>query len=558
MKKLNIILIALFVVLLAGCDKEVDLTNTEIEEIIDVTDTSENLTDEEIVVELNSVVNGIIDGEFSFDETYEDYTLDDYQTLDSNSDSFTITHGGVYVLEGSYTSTITIDAGDEDVDLVLLDATISVTSGPAILVLSGDEITISAPENTVNVIEDSANHPLDGEEEYSAAVYSKSDLVFNGTGTITVNGYYNDGIKTKDDIKIVDVTLEISSIDDGIVGKDYIAIRDANISIDSLGDSLSSTNDEDTAKGFIYIESGTFDFTSDADGIQAENTVFIYGGTFNIDVSDDGIQASTAIYVGGGTIVITADGDAINTDGELTIYDGDLTVTAGDDALHGYDMVLIEGGTINILGSYEGIEGLVIIINGGTINIVASDDAINATVGGGQIHGPTYVALGGSITINGGIIQISSVGDGIDSNGDVIMTGGYLIVYGPVTDMESTIDYDGTFEISGGLVIAIGSDGMLQSLSEESTQNSLVYANGETFDVGTMVTLTDSEDNVVLEIQAIKDIEAVVISCEEMVNGESFTLTVGSETYDFTITSTITSLGAGAGTSDQIGKPPGR
>jgi len=556
MKKLFTLLLTFTLVfIIAGCEDDVDLTTT-LENVIDISDTSEDLTDEDIVFQLDTIISEIREGEFVIDETYEPYELDNYTTLDTTLDSYTLTSGGVYVLEGTYTSTIIIDAGDEDVDLVLVNATISTTSGPAILVLSGDEITISATPNTENVIEDSINHPLDGDQDYNAAIYSKSDLVFNGTGTLTVNGNYNNAINSRDDIKIVDLTLVINSVDDGIIGKDYVAIAGATINLVTTGDGIKSTNDEDASRGFIYIESGIFDLTVGADGIQAENSIFIYDGTFVIDSSDDGIQATSSMIFGGGTFTITSDDDALNCDAELVIYDGNYTITAGDDAIHGYDMVLIEGGTIDVLGSYEGIESLVIEINGGTMNVVSTDDAINATVGGGQEHGPQYVSLGGSLSITGGIIQINSDGDGVDVNGSATMSGGYLIVYGPVTDMESTIDFDGTFTITGGLVVGIGSDGMLQSLSNTSTQNSLTYADGESYKAGTVVSLKDEDGNIIIEIEAIKAFEAVVISSEEMTTGDTYTFKVGSDSFEFTISSIVTTLGSGSTITEGGFRPP--
>lgn len=554
MKKISLIMIVIIIFLLTACEADVDLTDT-LNDVLDTNDTSEEYTDDEIDVELDSKMYKIQQGEFEFNETYMDYNLSEYTVLSADNDAYTINEGGVYVLEGKYTSTITIDANDEDVDLVLVNATISTNSGPAVLVLSGDEITISAAPNTENLIEDSYNHTIVNNEDYSAAIYSKSDLVFNGTGNLTVRGAYNDAITSKDDIKIVDLVLDITSVDDGIVGKDYIAVSNATITIDSFGDSMKSTNEEDSSKGFIYIESGTFDLKSVTDAIQAVNSILIYDGTFTIESFDDGITSDASIIIGGGTFNIDSNDDAFNASKELIIYDGDLTISAEDDALHGYDHVLIEGATINIIKSYEGIESYVVEINGGTINVVSSDDAINATVGGGQEHGPQYVATGGTITINGGIIQINSAGDGIDANGDVIMTGGYLVVYGPLTDMESTIDFDGTFSISGGLVIAIGSDGMLQSLSTTSTQASLVYANSDTYSAGTTVALKDSDGNVIIQIDAIKSFEAVVISSEEMVTGSSYSLEIGDESIDFTISSILTSLGSGASSNQQGGRP---
>ena len=85
----------------------------------------------------------------------------------------------------------------------------------------------------------------------------------------------------------------------------------------------------------------------------------------------------------------------------------------------------------------------------------------------------------------------------------------------------------------------------VEGLSETSEQASLLYADGISYSAGTMVTLTDDQGNVLLEATAIKVFEAVTISTSDMVNGESYTLTVGSDEVDFTINSIVTMLGSG-------------
>lgn len=555
-KSIILAMILCTTLLLTSCGGTDSDDSKKQDEILTVLDTSEDFSKAEIIVELNTYVESIRDDTFSINERYTDILYDTFYLLDATEDSFMITQGGVYMLEGTYTSTIIIDAGDEDVDLVLLDATITSSNGPAILVLSGDEITISSPADKINLIEDSSNHPIDLEgNDYNAAIYSKSDLVFNGSGTLTVNGNYNNAINSRDDIKIVDLTLNINSVDDGIIGKDYIAIVDAIVTTNTAGDSLISTNDKDANRGFIYIKSGTFDFTTNTDAVSAVNGVIIYNGTFTIDAKEKAIQSNSSIMIGGGTFTIKAGDDAISSESELIIYDGTFTITSGDDALHGYDLVKIEGGYIDIIESYEGIESLVIELNGGTVNVVSSDDGINATIGGGQEHGPQYVSLGGTITITGGVIQINAAGDGIDVNGDATMSGGYLLVYGPTTDMESTIDFDGTFTISGGVVIAIGSDGMLQSLSDTSAQHSLIYADGKTLDIGTTITLTDSYGKKIIEINALRPFEAVVLSSEDMIQGDTYTLDIGDDSFEFTIGSNISTIGSGGNPRTNDGPP---
>ena len=560
MKKYMIAILLTLTILLTSCSETTPIEENLVD-IIDTTDTSEDYSDSDITQELDNILLEINEDTINLDKYYDNYLTDVYTELSSDFSEYTITTAGVYVLSGTYTSTVTINVlDDEDVTLILDNVTISVYDGPAILVLNAEDVTITSLPGTDNLVEDFLLHTLVDTEDYNSAIYSTSDLVFNGSGTLTVNGNYNNAINTKDDLKIVETNLIVTSVDDGIIGKDYIAISNATITVDVEGDALSSTNDEATDKGFIYIESGTLNLTSGADAIEAVNDVLIYGGTFVINSVDSGIESDTSIYIGGGDITINSDNDALNSSNSITIYDGNITITAGDDGIHADTSITIEGGTINILSSYEGIEAFEITINGGTINVTATDDGINATVGGGQEHGQGYVSTGGYLNITGGIIQVNADADGVDVNGSGTVSGGYLIVFGSSLDSQSSIDYDDTFTVTGGLIVAVGSTGMIQSFSSTSTQASLMYADTTSYQSGTSISLIDEDNNVIVAIDALKAFSGVVISSDQMVDGSSYTFQVGSETYDFTISSNVTSLGDGGTTQGEIGGglPPRR
>ncbi len=152
-------------------------------------------------------------------------------------------------------------------------------------------------------------------------------------------------------------------------------------------------------------------------------------------------------------------------------------------------LIYIDGGDITVESSYEGIEALDIIINDGLIDLTADDDGINisdGTVGAataeamGAGSGQRELdvkALGGvvleghSLTINGGELIINSDGDGLDSNGNMYMSGGTVTIYGTTSDREGAVDYNGEFIMTGGELMAAGSMGMMQAPSESSTQN---------------------------------------------------------------------------------------
>lgn len=535
------LLLLVIVGVLSGCssDLDTDVTVTG----IDYTDTSEELSEQDVDTLMNTVLESLNEDGINLDKEYEEFSSDQVTVLSTNS----ITAEGVYLLNGEY-SQITIDC-EGDVTLLLDNTTIASTDGPAVLVLNADDVTFSSLPNTENTISDVDYY---SNIDYNAAIYSKSDLVFNGTGTLTVVGNYNNAINSRDDIKIVETNLVVESVDDGIIGKDYVAVKDATITVTSDGDSIKSTNAEDLNKGYIYIESGTFNLTSNTDTLQAVNAVLIYDGTFELNALDDGISCEQDVVIGDGTLNIVAKGDGINTGNSLVVYAGDVTVAAGDDGLHSDLDLTIEGGTVTVTESYEGIESLNIYIHGGVVQVSSTDDGINGTSGGGQIHGGTYTSTGGYLEITGGIVTVNSDGDGIDINGDIYMTGGYVTTFGTTADNQSSVDYDETCNINGGVFIAVGSTGMIQTVSETSTQNSLIFTSTSNIGSGETIVLTDESGNVLLSLESVKSFAGVVISSPDLETDNQYTLTVSGESEEFTVTELITTLGAGI-----VGQEPG-
>ena len=144
-----------------------------------------------------------------------------------------------------------------------------------------------------------------------------------------------------------------------------------------------------------------------------------------------------------------------------------------DDAFHSETSLTIDGGDINITECYEGLESLVITINNGTIRIVSSDDGINVAGGadgsGDPFPNPDQVTPGAILEMNGGYVAIYAQGDGCDSNGSVDFTGGTMIVHGPTANNNGALDCNGTFEISGGFLVAVGSVGMAE-MPDSSSQ----------------------------------------------------------------------------------------
>ena len=195
----------------------------------------------------------------------------------------TITQAGTYVLSGTLSDgSIVINTEDKaTVRIILNGVDISSSTTAPFIVQSAKKVIVTLADNTVNQFTDSARSTTES-EDYSAAFYSKADLVLNGSGTLNINAGYRNGIKSTDDLKVVSGTYQITAAEDGVIGKDLLGIADGNFIIKSGTDGMKSTYDKDTTKGNIIIAGGTFKIEAASDGIQAENILDIQNGTFDI------------------------------------------------------------------------------------------------------------------------------------------------------------------------------------------------------------------------------------------------------------------------------------
>ena len=160
------------------------------------------------------------------------------------------------------------------------------------------------------------------------------------------------------------------------------------------------------------------------------------------------------------------------------------------------------------------------------------------------------------VRIAGGEISISPGADGVDSNGDVYVTGGATYISGPETGGEGSLDYNGTAYISGGVFAAAGSAGMAQPFSEDSEQAMLMVYYEESLEAGTAITLTDQSGNEVFSWSPEKSYGCLLLSMPELEDGASYTLTTGETSQEVTIDGTVTQIGEG-GLGGAGGRGPG-
>ena len=414
---------------------------------------------------------------------------------------YTITSAGTYVLKGTLSEgRIVIEAGEDDeveLDLSGVDLTCS-TDSPIHAVTAG-KLKIKAVDGTVNTVTD--KRPLktdDADTSGQAAIYAECDMNLIGKGTLTVTASYNNGVQSKDDLKIKNLTLTVTAPNNAIKGNDSVTVESGTVTaISTSGDGIKTDNSDVSSKGNqrgnITVTGGTLNVYAACDGIDAAYNVDISGdpvinvlthsyseytassakktqnssGVTKSAESSKGIKADNEIIVSGGTVTIKCmdDGLHANADvaladgskgsGNITVSGGGVTVTAADDGIHADGSLQIDGGYIDVANSHEGLEGHLITVNDGEIHVYATDDGVNATSSGGR-------SSDGLITVNGGTMFVEVAGrdvDGVDSNGSYKQTGGFVVVSNPNADSSgnmSAVDADGTVTVTGGTIIALG------------------------------------------------------------------------------------------------------
>lgn len=252
-------------------------------------------------------------------------------------------------------------------------------------------------------------------------------------------------------------------------------------------------------------------------------------------ISTKALKGGSSIYITDGTFSIDACDDSIHSNGNIMVKGGDFTIATGDDGFHADNSLVIDGGTITITESYEGLEGANITIQNGSIALTASDDGVNAAGGSDNTamnaplgHGDQFSASSDYfIRISGGILSVNASGDGIDSNGNVYIDGGTVLVNGPTNHGDSALDFDGECIISGGIVAAAGSAGMAQAPSTASTQNTIQITYTQAQTANTLVHLSDSNGKTIFAFAPQKDYQSIIISTPEIKLNESCQLSTG-------------------------------
>lgn len=469
-----------------------------------------------------------ITGEFSITST-------DGSTITQNDSVYTITQAGEYTVTGLLSEgQIVVNADDNaEITIVLNGTSITCSNGSPIYIKNADNVKIKSEENTYNCIVDARaeaddNSDNSSSENGNAAIYAACDLKLVGKGALSVTGNYNNGIQSKDDISIKNVTIKVNAVNNAIKGNDEVAIESGEIiAISRKGDGIKTSNSslstKGKQKGNVIISGGNIDIYAACDGIDAAYGVDVSGdGNLNIytDTYSDYSEAVAADNSGSSTSSVGTPPDMNNAqnngnmgnppDMNNTQNNGNMgnppdmnnsssnsgnnpdmkgNFDGGNRAANGMPGNNSSGNSSKKSYSTKGIKAeSEINISGAAINISSTDDGIHANSDSGVLE--TGEDGKGIISISGGTITISTGDDGIHADKELNITDGYINVLTSYEGLEAI-----TINISGGQSFVYAADDGINACTGDGTSTPLINITGGYVDVTTGSGDTDGIDS---------------------------------------------------------------
>ncbi len=213
--------------------------------------------------------------------------------------------------------------------------------------------------------------------------------------------------------------------------KVFLTAAEGTVSTISDGSNYTFTDEETTPDAAV--------FSRDDLTINGAGKLTITGNYKHAVVSKDDLVVTAK------NLTVSAASTGLNGKESVALSDASVVINAGNNGIRSDEIVSISGNSVKVDAS-EGIEATYILLSGGDITVNASDDGINAAWKS-TTYSPTVEITGGNVSVTMGAGDT----DGIDSNGDIIITGGTISV-----NAASAFDYDGSATFTGGTVYVNG------------------------------------------------------------------------------------------------------
>lgn len=515
----------------------------------------------------------MVDADSDLAETSGEFTENDLNSAWDTASAVTVTlegsggtvsGDGAYFLNGDlviatpgkYVISGTLDDGSIIVDFdqkakvwILLDGVDITCSDDACLrVNEADKVFLTLAEGSENRMHSGAEYSEEALSDGTGGViYAHDDLTINGSGALTIEGDYKHGIEANDDLVIAGGTIGVTCVQDGFHVNDSLKITGASITVNAGDDALHCDTE-------ITIKSGTILLESCYEGIEAP-TVTIDGGDITIYPTDDGINANggeNSFGMGGGP-----GGGPVGGMGMPPEMQDSAQKSAGEQDTAGTNETVADAAATP---ERTGIRTSQQVQKDENTESASDSDNEDDDVQ------PTITINGGTVTI---INETGMDADGIDSNGDIIINGGTVFVSLSGSGPNNALDYGsengGTCQINGGTVIACGGSTMLEEVSADSGQCSLVYVPEESAAAGSIVSILSASGETVLSREIPLEATALTLSSPELEQGQTYTVvisSVGKEdittevTFDEKVQSINVSGNAGFGGRAQMGGVP--
>lgn len=574
----------LITTIITGCGNETGSSTSSL-------NTSEE-TSKETTIDYNmELTESTVNTEFTKQEQDQSYdekeatiiTLEDINSKVNGSgasvknSTVTITKAGTYVISGTLNNgQIIVEATKTDkIQIILKNTNINCDTSAALYVKQADKVFLTLADKSKNVLSGGTQYVAIDDNTIDGVIFSKDDFCINGNGALTVEANYKHGIVSKDDLVITNGTINVTAKSQCLSGKDCIRIKNGTFILKSSKKGLKSENTDNIKLGNIYIAGGTFTIDTEDDAVHASGSTIVDGGTFKIETGDDAFHSDVDTVINKGTIEIASCYEGLEGH-RVVINGGKITITASDDGINAADPNAstettdipsmkkertneTNKSTDNNTENSSNVDNESKESNNPTdknqqlssdfTNMESvqkppsdlpdmDDEEAKKMFKGGQGHGEGIANDAKAyIKITGGTISVSADGDGIDSNGSLMIAGGTIYVDGSTGNGDSALDYDGNGIITGGTFIALGSSGMAQSFGDASTQYSFMEVLNENQKAGTKIVLEDVDKKEILSYTAKKDYNCIVISSKDLTKDSTYTLTAGTETSEITIDS---------------------